>query len=130
MPTAQPIESLLALLALLQIKHLLADFVLQNAYILENRRHYGHPGGILHAAIHLAGSALAFGAVGGAPAMVALILVAEGLAHYHIDWAKDSYTHARALTPRDGAFWRAIGIDQCLHQLTYLAMAAAWALSA
>lgn len=130
MPTDQPIVSLLALLVLFQLKHLVADFVLQNSYILENRRHYGHPGGLLHAALHVAGSALAFAAVGGAPTVVAVILVVEGLVHYHIDWAKDSYTHARGLTPRDGAFWRAIGLDQCLHHLTYLAMAWAWAMSA
>lgn len=126
MPNGLPLEVLLALLLLLQVKHLVADFVLQNAYILDNRWRYGHPGGLLHVAIHMAGSALAFAAVGGALAALAAIILAEGIVHYHIDWAKDNYTRSRALTPRDGAFWRAIGIDQCLHHLTYIAMAWAW----
>ena len=126
MPSGLTLEILLALLLLLQIKHLVADFVLQNAFILDNRWRYGHPGGLLHAGIHVAGSALAFAAVGGAPAVIAAILLTEGVLHYHIDWAKDNYTRSSALTPRDGAFWRAIGIDQCLHQLTYLVMVWAW----
>lgn len=126
MPNGLPLEVLLALLLLLQVKHLVADFVLQNAYILDNRWRYGHPGGLLHVAIHMAGSALAFATVGGAPAAIAAIILAEGIVHYHIDWAKDNYTRSRALTPRDGAFWRAIGIDQCLHHLTYIAMTLAW----
>lgn len=127
MPPHVSLEALLGLLLLLQLKHMVADFVLQTAYILDNRRHYGHPGGLLHAAIHMAGSALAFWAVGGDVSGLAVIVALEGVVHYHIDWAKDRYTHGRGLTPRDGAFWRAIGIDQCLHQVTYLAMAGAWA---
>lgn len=126
MPAGSPTDLFLALLLLLQIKHLVADFVLQGPYILDNRWRYGHPGGLLHAGLHVAGSALAFAAVGGPAAAIAAILVTEGVVHYHIDWAKDNYTRARALTPRDGSFWRAIGIDQCLHQVTYLGMGWAW----
>ena len=124
------LSAMLALLLLLQAKHLLADYVLQSDYILANRRRYGHPGGLLHAAIHMAGSTLAFLPLGGSASAVAAIILIEGLAHYHIDWAKDSYAHLRGLTAQDGAFWRAIGIDQFLHQITYLAMVGAWAIFA
>ena len=121
------IAHVFALLLLLQAKHLLADFVFQSSFILENRRRYGHPGGILHAAIHMAGTAIALVFVGGNLPVIALIVLAEGVVHYHIDWIKDNFTHARGLTPRDAAFWRAMGIDQCLHQATYVAVVMAWA---
>ena len=70
------------LLLALQIKHLFADFFFQSAYMIENRRVYGHPGGLLHVAIHVLGSALVFlgfslavGPVWG----ISLILIAEAL---------------------------------------------------
>lgn len=119
----------LLLLALLQVKHALADFVLQSPYIIENRRHYGHPGGILHVAIHAAGSLAAF-LVAGPPGLfvLAAILLAEAVLHYHIDWTKDNFVRARALSPSDAVYWYATGTDQFLHQLTYLGMVWVWLL--
>ena len=120
----------LTLVALLQVKHVIADFILQSPYIIENRRIYGHPGGLLHVAIHAVGSLAALAIVGlpGLAAMLILIL-GEAITHYHIDWSKDNLVASLALTPKDAGFWYAIGIDQGLHQLTYLAMAAYWAFS-
>lgn len=117
----------LGLVALLQIKHVVADFVLQSQYIIENRRYYGHPGGLVHVAIHAAGSFLALLIVG-LPGLVATLalLLCEAVVHYHVDWTKDNLVQHYKLTPRDAPFWYATGIDQGLHQLTYLAMAAYW----
>jgi hypothetical protein len=121
------IYGVLGLLALFQLKHLLADFVLQGRYILDNRRYYLHPGGLLHVGIHLVLSALCLVIAGTALPVLATLLVAEGLIHYHIDWAKDNLVAARGLTPRDAAFWYGLGTDQALHQLTYVGMVAYWA---
>ena len=120
----------LGLVALLQVKHVIADFVLQSPYIIQNRRFYGHPGGLLHVAIHAAGSLAAL-AIIGLPGLgaVLLLILAEAVVHYHIDWSKDNLVAAMALTPKDAGFWYATGIDQGLHQLTYLAMAAYWVLN-
>lgn len=120
----------LGLVALLQVKHVIADFVLQSPYIIENRRFYGHPGGLLHVAIHAAGSLAAL-AIIGLPGLVTvlLLILAEAVVHYHIDWSKDNLVASMDLTPKDAGFWYATGIDQGLHQLTYLAMAAYWVLS-
>ncbi len=118
----------LILIFALQAKHLIADFFLQGPFIIENRRTYGHPGGLLHVAIHAAGTAvvlIVFGFV--SPAFFALILIGEAFVHYHIDWAKDNYVQSRQLTPRDAPYWYATGIDQALHQATYLVIAGAWA---
>jgi hypothetical protein len=122
--------SVLILLLLFQVKHVAADFFLQNAYIIQNRRYYGHPGGLLHVAIHLAGSLIALVIMGTSAATLALMLLAEGVIHYHLDWAKDNFVFRRDLTPRDASYWYATGIDQGLHQATYLGMAAWWAMSA
>jgi hypothetical protein len=116
-----------ALLCLFQLKHFIADFVLQSPYILDNRRFYGHPGGLLHVAIHLVGSLIALLIVGTSFSVVAALLIVEGLVHYHLDWAKDNIVAWRDLSPRDSGFWYATGLDQGLHQLTYIGMTAYWA---
>jgi hypothetical protein len=123
------VTQVLILLVLLQAKHLVADFFLQNAYTLENRRIYGHPGGLLHVAIHLLGSLAVLAVMGTSPVTLVLMLLVEGVIHYHLDWAKDNFVARRSLTPRDATYWHATGIDQFLHQVTYLGMAAWWSLS-
>ena len=120
------VADVLVLLLLLQAKHVIADFFLQNAYIIRNRRFYGHPGGLLHVAIHLVGSLAALVVVGTAPLTLAGLLVAEAVIHYHLDWFKDNFVARRGLIPRDVIFWYATGADQFLHQVTYLGMAAWW----
>ena len=120
------VVEVLVLLLLLQTKHVIADFFLQNAYIIQNRRFYGHPGGLLHVAIHLAGSLAALVIVGTAPLTLAGLLIAEAVIHSHLDWSKDNFVARRGLTPRDAVYWYATGIDQFLHQVTYLGMAAWW----
>lgn len=117
----------LALVLALQIKHLIADFYLQNPYIIQNRRYYGHPAGLLHVGIHLAGTLVVLLLFVTPLWLIASILACEGVFHYHLDWAKDNYGANRGLTPRDAAFWHAMGLDQALHHASYLAMAWAWA---
>lgn len=116
-----------ALLCLLQGKHFLADFVLQSPYILDNRKYYGHPGGLLHVAIHLVGSLVSLLIVGTGGAVIAVLLVAEAVIHYHMDWAKDNFIASRGLTSTDAVYWYATGFDQAVHHLTYIGMAAYWA---
>jgi hypothetical protein len=120
------VADVLVLLLLLQTKHVIADFFLQNAYIIQNRRVYGHPAGLLHVAIHLLGSLAVLLVVGAAPQTLAALLIVEAVLHYHLDWVKDNFVARRALTPRDAVYWYATGTDQFLHQLTYLGMATWW----
>lgn len=110
----------LLLLAAFQVKHFLGDFVFQNAYILNNRRIWGHPGGILHVAIHAALTLpILLVAAVPAPLLVALVL-GEALFHYHVDFVKDRWIHNAGWTVTDKQFWWLTGIDQALHQLSYL----------
>ena len=118
---------LLLLLLALQLKHLAADYLLQTDYVLANRRHYGHPGGLLHVALHGIGSILVFLIFPTPWVALLLIVAAELIAHYHIDWAKDGLMHRFGWSAKDRGFWVAAGTDQALHQATYLGMALAWA---
>ncbi len=105
------------------IKHFVCDFPLQRAYQYKNKGIFGHPGGILHAAIHGAGT-LAVCLVFGLPLWLAL---ADAMIHYHIDWAKMRLNARWGLKPDNSeAFWWLLGADQIAHYLTY-AWIVSWA---
>jgi hypothetical protein len=111
--------------AVLMLKHAIADFYLQSSYQYLNKGIYGHPGGILHSAIHVALTPLVYLVI--APASLLLVLgiaASEFVLHYHIDWLKEQITRGNGWTAQDRGFWNALGTDQCVHGLTYLALVA------
>lgn len=113
----------LSLLLLLQVKHFVCDFPLQWKYQYANKGTYGHPGGILHAAIHQLGSVLVFFAWGHWLNDWWWILMVEAIVHYHIDWAKMNINKCMGWGPlTHERFWWLLGFDQLLHQLTYVWM--------
>ena len=112
----------LAGLALLLAKHFLCDFVLQTARHVEFKGIYGHPAGIEHSAIHLAGTVPCLWLLGVRLLPLALIAAAEFVIHYHEDWLKEQIVRRNGWTPTDRAFWLALGADQLVHNATYLAM--------
>jgi hypothetical protein len=112
----------ITLLALLLIKHFICDFVLQTKWQIAEKGTYGAPGGIVHSGIHIAGTLFALLPVLPPISVVFTVMAAEFVVHYHIDWGKEQLV--RRYDWRDGArFWNAIGMDQLLHGLTYLAIA-------
>ncbi|HSD92434.1 MAG TPA: DUF3307 domain-containing protein [Methyloceanibacter sp.] len=120
-----PQIALLALVAVavLMFKHGVADFYLQTSYQYLNKGKYGHPGGIIHAGIHTALTPLVYLVlVPGSFLVASAIAFAEFLLHYHIDWLKEQITHRNGWTPQDRGFWYALGTDQLVHGLTYLAI--------
>lgn len=112
--------ALLWLLAGFQLKHMLGDYVLQNAYMLQHRRVWGHPGGLAHVAVHAALTLPLLLIAGVHGLLFPAILVGEALFHYHVDWVKDGLIARDGLTPSDRRYWWISGIDQLLHQLSYL----------
>ena len=121
--------SILILLSLLQVKHMFADYFLQTPKMLEGRGTYLHMGRAQHALIHAAGSLVCFVIVGTPLWFMLVIIAAEWLVHFHIDWGKAVYTGKKGHGPTDAGFWRAAGFDQFLHQMTYVAMIGAWVLA-
>jgi hypothetical protein len=108
----------------LEIKHFIFDYPLQTAYQLKNKATYGHPGGLLHAGLHMIGTTAAFLVVMPSLGLALAIMGGEFLVHYHIDWTKGQFTRRSGVTTHDSAYWWAIGADQLLHHLTYVVIAA------
>ena len=116
----------LAAVAVLLAKHMVADFYLQTAYQVSNKGTYGHLGGIEHSTIHVALTPLVYLVLApGSLLLAAAIALGEFLVHYHTDWLKEQIVHERGWTPRDRLFWCALGTDQLIHGLTYVAIVAA-----
>jgi Protein of unknown function (DUF3307) len=124
------IRTILVLFALLQIKHMFADYFLQTPRMLSGRGEYWHLGRAQHAAVHGIGSAICFALVGAGPAVIAGLVIGEWVVHFNIDWCKARYCDAKGLNPSQAGFWQAAGFDQALHQLTYVAMVWIWLLMA
>ncbi len=119
-----PVAALIAVLVILEVKHFVCDYPLQTVYQVSNKGTYGHPGGIIHSGLHVVGTAFAFLVITPSLAVGAGILIGEFVLHYHIDWSKDNLMRWSGMKPNESRFWWAIGFDQLLHHLTYVAIAA------
>ena len=114
-------STLLLLLTLFQIKHFICGFPLQAfPYQYKNKGTYLHLGGILHAGIHFIGTSLILIFF---TKYWLLLSIVDFILHYHIDWAKMNINKRFNLKPDNSEwFWIWLGIDQLLHQLTYITL--------
>jgi len=119
------LELVLVLLVLFQIKHFVADYPLQTPAMIRGKGILFNPQGILHSLHHSAltlATLMIFSLVHPVAILLAVIIAsAEFFIHYGIDYTKMQY--GKRLTTSDPRFWWAIGFDQMLHHLTYLAFA-------
>ncbi len=122
------IDAVLLTLLLLQVKHFVCDFVTQTPYQLRYKGIYGHPAGLVHAGLHMVGSAIVLIALKvamplpGSMTLLGVLLAAEFVLHYHIDWGKEQVV--KPLAEGQGtAYWAIFGFDQLLHQATYVGIA-------
>jgi hypothetical protein len=115
----------IAMLLWLQLKHYVADYLLQPGWMFRAKGDLTKPGGYIHAGVHAAGSLPAFIFAGLAPATVATFAAAEFVVHYAIDYGKAQLSRKSPNGPDTHAFWALHGADQLLHQLTYLALVVA-----
>jgi hypothetical protein len=102
------------------IKHFICDFPLQMfPWVYRNKGQYFHPGGIVHAFIHGAGTIVVlyyFLDIRNAILFASI----DAIMHYHIDWAKMNLSAHFQLKPDNSEwFWLLLGFDQLLHHLTY-----------
>jgi hypothetical protein len=114
----------LLLVALLLFKHFVCDFLTQSHYQVANKIFYGHLGGIIHALIHGVGTFVVF-IFFYSIEIAGLCAVIDIIVHYHIDWIKAVVTHKFKLKIEDDTcekFWALFGLDQFIHQMTYLAL--------
>jgi len=107
------------LLIWLQLKHFVADYLLQPAWILAGKGDFHKPGGYVHAGLHACGSLPALHFVGLDATRVVLLALAEFATHYVIDHAKAVHAHRHPHPANTRAFWALHGADQLMHHLTY-----------
>ena len=117
-------NTVLLILAVLQVKHWYADFVIQTYKQTIHKGIYRDPVGISHSLDHIWSSLIAIGVLSlFVPIHMSLVIplcILEGVIHYHIDWIKVYYGCKDNTKP---LFWNQFGQDQLAHQLTYIAMA-------
>ncbi|HET7369725.1 MAG TPA: DUF3307 domain-containing protein [Gammaproteobacteria bacterium] len=112
----------LLLLIAFQIKHFVADYLLQPAWMVRGKDDLAHAGGYAHAALHGLGSAAIMLLFGLAALPLAVLAIADCVIHYAVDFAKARWSRSHPADIKSRTFWMAHGADQFLHQLTYAVM--------
>lgn len=108
------------LMLLLQVKHLIVDWLWQPQYEWHNKGTYGHWGGVRHALKNSVGTGACF-VLFVSPVFAVIIMLIDFVIHYHVDWAKMNINKAQGWGPlTHNEFWWLTGADQFLHQGTYL----------
>jgi len=111
------------LLIILQIKHFLLDFVFQPPYMWRNKGTFGHPGGIIHSGIHawMTFFIITFLIPSSTIEVRLGIYALEFMIHYMTDWSKMNINRIKGWDAnKNPEFWYLTGLDQLVHQLTYL----------
>lgn len=116
------VEVIIALLALLQIKHWYIDFVDQTMEEVHSKGIYGDYHGIMHSLKQGVGTLIALLIVFGLSDVIFCLIIAfaDFVIHYHTDWAKINLNKRYNYTIENPKFWMWLGADQLVHQLTYI----------
>jgi hypothetical protein len=112
----------LAVLVCLQVKHFVADYLLQPGWMLEGKGSLTKVGGYAHAAVHSTASLPALIIIGLAPLQAVALAAAEAIIHYAIDYTKAGVSARSPCGPQTRQFWALHGADQLAHHLTYAMM--------
>lgn len=120
---------LLWALVLFEVKHFVCEFVLQKRNP-QLKAIYGNRFGLIHAGTHALASLPAIFVLTDSAMLIGGIVVAEFVAHYHIDWLKAWLIKRRGLQYGNRLYWILFGADQLAHQITYVIILAVLARSA
>jgi hypothetical protein len=112
----------LGALTLFQVKHFACDFALQTPRQIQAKGNYGQVPGLEHAGLHAIASLPALLVLTRSPLAIAVVMVCEFVVHYHVDWGKAQVDKRQRLNDTSAAYWFVFGLDQFIHQLTYLAI--------
>lgn len=109
---------LILFLVLIQVKHWYVDFVLQTDAQVKSKGIYGNLVGLGHSLEHMLGTLIvSLVCFWQEPALVLLMSVLDLVIHYHTDFVKMKFGE-RDITK--AKFWNQLGLDQMVHQLTYV----------
>lgn len=112
----------------LQVKHFVADYLLQPDWVLAAKGDMRRMGGYVHAGIHAVGSVPAYLIAGVGLGGIAALVVVEFIVHYVIDFIKSDLSLRSKSGPNTAMYWALHGADQLAHQLTYVGLVVAVAL--
>lgn len=106
----------------LELKHFVADYLLQFDWMIRGKGSLTMPGGYAHAGIHAVGTVIVLALLGLAPVVILFFAVGEFVVHYALDFAKAHYGDHVSSSDKPRTFWAFNGLDQFLHHSTYIAM--------
>ena len=111
------------LLILFQLKHFIADFPLQNSYMLGK---FNHSGWILplfsHASTHAGLTFTICIAISQDLTLSLLLALLDLVSHFWIDRLKASPNFGGQFKPSEPIFWHLLGLDQLAHHLVHYAI--------
>jgi hypothetical protein len=112
----------IVMLVLFQVKHFVADYLLQPGWVRCGKGDLRRAGGYVHAGIHAAGSLPALMVAGVGATQLAMLAIAEFAVHYTLDFSKASLSSRSHAGPETQTYWTLHGADQLMHQMTYAAL--------
>lgn len=116
-------HTIFILLIGLQLKHFVADYLLQTSWMIAGKRNLFALGGYAHAGIHVIGTMIVLVPLGIPLNMALAIIIAEFIIHFGLDYAKARYGDGTSSEDNPKVFWAKHGLDQLLHHLTYIGIA-------
>lgn len=102
-----------------QVKHFVADYLMQPKWVLGGKGSMRRAGGYVHAGVHAVGSVPAYLIAGLGATEIAVLVLAEFVIHYAIDFCKIGLSRRSHAGPDKASYWAMHGADQLAHQLTY-----------
>ena len=115
-------DFILVLILGLQIKHVVADYLLQTRWMVQGKVSFAQAGGYVHAGIHAVGTTLVLTGLGVTVPLLIIVVVIEFIVHYLLDFTKEHVGRRLSTKDKPQLYWALHGLDQFLHQLTYLAI--------
>lgn len=109
----------LLIISALLVKHIVADYYVQLAFMFKDKHKYGSWGGVSHAIVHGLGTGIALTPFVSL-AVVNFMIVIDAMLHYHIDYVKSNYSIRYPSNPTQQRYWVVHGTDQLMHVLTYV----------
>lgn len=116
---------LLTTLIWLQVKHFMADYVLQSEWMIGGKGNLRKPGPYIHASIHAVAIMPILWLSSMDAIWVSAIASTEFLVHFLNDHLKAVHGHRQPHSIDTRLFWMLHGADQLAHHLTYSAILAA-----
>ncbi|MGR3344188.1 MAG: DUF3307 domain-containing protein [Paracoccaceae bacterium] len=115
-------EFILLMIVGLELKHFVADYLLQFDWMIKGKGSVSKLGGYFHAAVHAGGSFAVLVIAALPTTFIIVMVIAEFAVHYMLDFGKVHYSKDVSSVDRPRLFWALNGLDQLFHHLTYVVM--------